>query len=57
LGYSYFDLVDEFDPLTPNEQKMFYRLQEVVPELIVLAQVSFSALLTAKSQGAHNRFS
>jgi len=44
-------------PLTPNEQKMFFRLVDAMPDLVVLPQVAFSALLTARSKGARNRFS
>lgn len=43
-------------PLTKNEQAMFFRLQSALPTLIVLSQVSFGALLTAKSRGARNTF-
>lgn len=43
-------------PLTKHEQLMFFRLQEALPKLIVLSQVSFGALLTAKSRGARNTF-
>lgn len=35
---------------------MFLRLTQALPEHIVLAQVSFSALLDAKTQRARNRF-
>ena len=42
--------------LTEREQAMHNRLTQSVPDLIVLAQVSFSALLTAKSYGARNTF-
>lgn len=44
------------EPLTRNEQAMFLRLQEALPGLIVLSQVSFGALLTAKSRAARNTF-
>jgi very-short-patch-repair endonuclease len=43
-------------PLTANEQKMFFRLQQALPERIVLAQVSFSALLNAKNWATRNTF-
>lgn len=43
-------------PLTANEQAMFNRLKGALPELNVLAQVSFGALLTAKSRPARNTF-
>lgn len=43
-------------PLTDREQSMFLRLTQALPEHIVLAQVSFSALLDAKTQRARNRF-
>ena len=44
------------EPLTRNEQAMFLRLQEALPGVIVLSQVSFGALLTAKSRAARNTF-
>lgn len=44
------------EPLTRNEQAMFLRLQEALPGLIVLSQVSFGALLTAKSRAVRNTF-
>jgi very-short-patch-repair endonuclease len=34
--------------LTDREQAMFHRLQQAFPEHIVLTQIAFSALLTAK---------
>ena len=34
-------------PLTPHEQKMFFRLRDARPDLIVLSQVGFGALLHA----------
>jgi len=43
--------------LTINEQGMYNRLAQALPELIVLAQVSFGSLLYAKSQAARNTFS
>ncbi|MDD2609526.1 MAG: DUF2726 domain-containing protein [Giesbergeria sp.] len=43
-------------PLTKHEQAMFFRLQSALPSLIVLSQVSFGALLTAKSRGTRNTF-
>lgn len=43
-------------PLTPTQQKMYFRLCEAAPELIVLAQVSFTALLGAPSRLARRRF-
>lgn len=43
-------------PLTKHEQAMFFRLQGALPSLIVLSQVSFGALLTAKSRGTRNTF-
>jgi very-short-patch-repair endonuclease len=42
--------------LTKNEQPMFFRLRDSLPEHIVLAQVSFSALLSATSQADRNSF-
>ncbi len=35
---------------------MFFRLQSALPNLIVLSQVSFGALLTAKSRAVRNTF-
>ena len=45
-------------PVTPNEQKLFWRLCEDFPqpEFVVLAQVAFSALLTSRSQTERNQF-
>ncbi|NMM27828.1 MAG: DUF2726 domain-containing protein [Glaciimonas sp.] len=42
--------------LTLNEQPMYFRLVESLPEVIVLTQVAFSALLTTKLQGTRNKF-
>lgn len=42
--------------LTKNEQPMYFRLVEALPEHVVLAQVSFSALLTTRDMTARNRF-
>jgi len=42
--------------LTANEQAMYNRLAQALPDLIVLAQVSFGALLNAKSQATRNTF-
>ncbi|MDD2547345.1 MAG: DUF2726 domain-containing protein [Burkholderiaceae bacterium] len=43
-------------PLTRHEQAMFFRLQTALPELVVLSQVSFGALLTAKARSVRNTF-
>ncbi len=43
-------------PITMNEQAMYNRLVQALPDMIVLAQVSFSALLTARSWAARNTF-
>jgi hypothetical protein len=43
-------------PLTPHEQKMYFELTAAVPGCIVLAQVSFQALITTNSQATRNRF-
>jgi len=45
--------------VTPNEQSMFWRLVEAfpAPEFVVLAQVSFGALLTAKDGASRYSFS
>jgi anaerobic ribonucleoside-triphosphate reductase len=42
--------------LSKNEQPMYFRLLEAFPELVVLAQVSFSALMTGKTQSDRNKF-
>ncbi|SDE95664.1 Protein of unknown function [Variovorax sp. CF079] len=43
-------------PLTRNEQSMYFRLQGALPDLIVLSQVSFGALLSARSTAVRNTF-
>jgi very-short-patch-repair endonuclease len=43
-------------PVTKNEQPMYFRLVEAFPEHVVLAQVSFSALLTARTTATRNTF-
>ena len=43
-------------PLTEREQSMFFRLTEVFPEHVVLAQVAFSALLTTKDRPTRATF-
>ena len=43
-------------PLTHREQAMCFRLVETFPEHVVLAQVAFSALLTARSRALRNTF-
>lgn len=35
-------------PLSPNEQQMYFRLTGTFPEHVVLAQVAFSAIVTRK---------
>ena len=35
-------------PLTEREQAMYFRLRDTFPNLVVLAQVAFSALVTSK---------
>ncbi|MDH2017609.1 DUF2726 domain-containing protein [Acinetobacter ursingii] len=42
--------------LTMNEQPTFFRLREALPEHIVLAQVAFSAFMTAKGFPTRNLF-
>lgn len=42
--------------LTEREQPMFFRLQQAFPDDVVLSQVSFSALLTAKDMPTRQRF-
>lgn len=43
-------------PLTKNEQPMYFRLIESFPDLIVLAQVSFSALMSSTATASRNKF-
>ncbi len=42
--------------LTEREQSMHNRLTQALPDLIVLTQVSFSALITAKAYAVRNTF-
>jgi Protein of unknown function (DUF2726) len=42
--------------LSRNEQPMYFRLVEAFPDLVVLAQVSFSGLMTGKTQSDRNKF-
>lgn len=42
--------------LSKNEAAMFHRLLQALPDHVVLAQVSFGALLTARSTATRNRF-
>lgn len=42
--------------LTEREQSMHNRLTQALPDLIVLAQVSFSALITARAYAVRNTF-
>lgn len=42
--------------LTEREEAMYNRLTQSLPDLIVLTQVSFGALLTAKAYAARNTF-
>lgn len=43
-------------PLTKNEQPMYFRLKEALPEYEILAQVAFSALITAKQRAVRSTF-
>lgn len=43
-------------PLTKNEQPIYFRLIEAFPDLVVLAQVSFSALMSSTVQASRNKF-
>lgn len=43
-------------PLTMNEQPMFTKLIEALPEYKVLAQVAFSSFMTAKGNATRNTF-
>lgn len=42
--------------LSKNEAAMYHRLVQALPDKVIFAQVSFGALLTARSRGARNRF-
>lgn len=42
--------------MTEREQAMHNRLTQSLPDCVVLAQVSFSALLTARAYGTRNTF-
>ncbi|PHV20933.1 hypothetical protein CSQ92_16230 [Janthinobacterium sp. BJB446] len=42
--------------MTAREQQMYHLLQVALPECTVLAQVAFSALVTAKGWANRNRF-
>ena len=42
--------------LSEREQAMHNRLSQALPDLVVLAQVSFSALLTARAYATRNTF-
>jgi hypothetical protein len=44
-------------PLTAREQVMYNRLVQTLPDLVVLPQVSFGALLTARTRAARSSFS
>lgn len=43
-------------PLSENEQPMYFKLLETFPDLVILAQVSFSALMTSRIQSDRNKF-
>jgi very-short-patch-repair endonuclease len=43
-------------PVTKNEQPMYFQLREAFPEHVVLAQVSFSAVLQTKDRATRNTF-
>ncbi|MFX5521836.1 hypothetical protein ABTD78_21465, partial [Acinetobacter baumannii] len=42
--------------LTEREKPMFFRLRQAFPDDVVLSQVAFSALLTAKDQPTRSTF-
>lgn len=42
--------------LSKNEAAMYHRLLQTLPDKVILAQVSFGALLTARGTGTRNRF-
>ena len=43
-------------PVSMNEQGMYNRLVQALPDAVVLSQVSFGALLTAKARAVRNTF-
>lgn len=43
-------------PVSKHEQPMYFRLRDTFPEHVVLAQVAFSALLTARHRRTRNTF-
>jgi very-short-patch-repair endonuclease len=43
-------------PLTEREQSMYFRLCSTFPELVILSQVSFSALLISPQQSTRNGY-
>ena len=43
-------------PVSKNEQAMYWQLCKALPEYLVMCQVSFGALLRAKSTSTRNRF-
>lgn len=43
-------------PVSVNEQGMYNRLVQALPDLVILSQVSFGALLAAKSRAVRNTF-
>lgn len=42
--------------MSKNEQAMYWRLRETFPDLVVLAQVAFSALITTTERKHRNRY-
>lgn len=56
-GSSFVDKPKARPPLTAREQAMYNRLVQTLPDLLVLPQVSFGALLTARTRAARSSFS
>jgi very-short-patch-repair endonuclease len=54
---SFVDKPKARSPLTAREQAMYNRLVQTLPDLVVLPQVSFGALLTARTRAARSSFS
>lgn len=55
-GTKTYDTVKAKRVITLNEQPLFSRLREALPQHIVLAQVAFSALITSKGYASRSRF-
>lgn len=49
-------IISQKPPLSANEQALYFRLLEALPEHIVLTQVAFSALMTADNRATRKAF-